>query len=62
MRVPSTDVLEVVPVQLLFEDSFYQYLALNNERMAKLQANTLIQLEKYFIDHQVILSFLLCNY
>lgn len=51
--VASTDVLEIIPVQLLFDDTFYQYLASHNEKMLKLQAHTLLKLEKYFLEPEV---------
>ena len=50
----TSDVLEIIPVQQLFDDTFYQYLTSHNERMLKLQAHTLLKLEKYFLDPQVI--------
>lgn len=49
-----TDVLEIVPVKLLFDDdTFYQYLCTHNERMTKLQIHTLLKLEKYFLESEV---------
>jgi hypothetical protein len=44
VRSASTDVLEIIPVQLLFEESFHQYLSMSNEKMAKLQTKTILQL------------------
>ena len=51
--IAPTDVLEIFPVHLLFEDAFYQYMTLNNERMAKLQTQTILQLEKYLLEPEV---------
>ncbi|XP_019856804.1 PREDICTED: cap-specific mRNA (nucleoside-2'-O-)-methyltransferase 1-like isoform X2 [Amphimedon queenslandica] len=50
----TSDVLEIIPVQQLFDDTFYQYLASHNERMLKLQAHTLLKLEKYYLEPQVL--------
>ena len=47
------DVLEIVPIQLLFEESFYQYITKRNERTALLQTHTIMQLENYRINPQV---------
>ena len=47
------DVLEIFPIHFLFEEAFYQYMTQNNERIVRLQTQTILQLEKYFLDPQV---------
>ena len=47
------DVLEIFPIQLLFEESFYQYITKRNERTALLQTHTIMTLENYRVNPQV---------
>ena len=53
------DVLEIIPVQLLFEESFSQYITKRNERTALLQTHTIMQLENYRINPQVNLIYII---
>ena len=47
------DVLEILPVQSLFEEKFYQYVTKRNERTALLQTHTIMQLENYNLNPEV---------
>ena len=47
------DVLEIIPVQSLFEEKFYQYVTKRNERTALLQTHTIMQLENYHLNPEV---------
>lgn len=50
------DVLEVLPVQLLFEEQFYRFLTLSNEKIAKHRANMISSVEKYFHSPELLPS------
>lgn len=59
-RASKTDVLELIPAHLLFDETFYRYVTQQNERMVKLQTQTILHLEKLHLDsrvgHQSIVS------
>lgn len=50
------DVLEIFPIQLLLEENFYQYITKRNEKTALLQTHTIMLLEHYRINPQVMSS------
>lgn len=45
----ALDVVEIVPMQLLYSEQFYAFVKKMNERLAHVQLQNIVQLENYFL-------------
>ena len=45
---PSCELLEIVPVEFLYEEAFYWFLKRNNEQLAHLQVQSIVRLEHFY--------------